>query len=137
MNPRTKVLIANKDGAKLISLLLWLEQYGDLEVTGTTSTELACCLNETAPDVVLMDLNVHSELETSFLRNLRNAESAPAFLLMHESEVAPIESTLSREFDGHISPRSSLKELADAVRKAANKRSLAISAARIPNTKAG
>lgn len=134
MNSRTKVLIANNDGAKLISLLLWLEQYTDLEVVGTTATEdeFNQSVNDHQPDVVLMDIGINPSSKA-----IRFTESQPAILLMHESDVAPLEGPLTREFDGQISPKQSLHEMADAIRKAANKRMLQKTASYIPAQKAG
>lgn len=138
MNSRTKVLIANKDGARLISLLLWLEQYADLEVTGTTSSddELKQYVIEHKPDVVLLDLNVqiNGNCPASFIKS---KDSSPSVLLMHQSEIKPLEGPLTRDCDGQINPKNTLKDIVEIIRKAANKRMVQITATRIPSTKAG
>ena len=43
----------------------------------------------------------------------------PAILVMHESDIAPMESALSKDPDGYINPKLALSELTESIRKAA------------------
>ncbi len=85
MNPRTKLLIAQPDGAKLVSLLLWLEQYTDLEVVGTTCSgdKVADCTSFHQPDVVLLDFCLLAQDPPAATAKIKSVASAPAILVMH------------------------------------------------------
>lgn len=139
MNPRTKLLIAQPDGAKLVSLLLWLEQYTDLEVVGTTCSgdKLVDCTSFHQPDVVLLDFSLLAQEEKTATAKIKHAASAPAILVMHESDIAPMESALSKDLDGYINPKLALSELTETIRKAAQKRVVPMPAAYVPATMAG
>jgi DNA-binding NarL/FixJ family response regulator len=136
MNPRTKLLIAQPDGAKLVSLLLWLEQYTDLEVVGTTCSgdKLASCTSFHQPDVVLLDFSLLAQDQPA---KIKSVASLPAILVMHESDIAPMESALSKDLDGYINPKLALSELTENIRKAAQKRVVPMAAAYVPATMAG
>jgi len=138
MNSRTKLLIAQPDGAKLVSLLLWLEQYSDMEVVGTTSSgdKLVDCTNFHQPDVVLLDFSLMAQDEKN-TSNMKAAGSTPAILVMHESDIAPMGYALGKDLDGYINPKFSLQELTDCIRKAAQKRLAPVAAAYVPATMAG
>ncbi len=139
MNPRTKLLIAQPDGAKLVSLLLWLEQYTDMEVVGTTCSgdKLTDCTSFHQPDVVLLDFCLLSQDPPAATAKIKSVASAPAILVMHESDIAPMESMLSKDLDGYINPKLALSELTEIIRKAAQKRVVPMSPAYVPATMAG
>ncbi|HNB24085.1 MAG TPA: hypothetical protein PKZ32_16825 [Candidatus Melainabacteria bacterium] len=139
MNLRTKLLIAQPDGAKLVSLLLWLEQYTDLEVVGTTCSgdKLAACTAYHQPDVVLVDFSQVAQDQQVSTAQLKASASHPAILVMHESDIAPMESALGGDLDGYINPKLALSELTESVRKAALKRALPATPAYVPATMAG
>lgn len=139
MNPRTKLLIAQPDGAKLVSLLLWLEQYSDMEVVGTTCSgdKLANCASFHQPDVVLLDFSLMAQDENNAAANIKSTSSTPAILVMHESDIAPMESALGKDLDGYINPKIALQELTESIRKAAQKRHAPVAAAYVPATMAG
>lgn len=137
MNSRTKVLIAQPDGAKLVSLLLWLEQYSDLEVVGTTCSgeKLAASSAFHQPDVVLLDFTLFAQDENSTAK-IKSASSTPSVLVMHESDIAPMGYALGKDLDGYINPKSALQELTENIRKAAQKR-VHMAPAYVPSTMAG
>lgn len=139
MNPRTKLLIAQPDGAKLVSLLLWLEQYTDLEVVGTTCSgdKLAACTSFHQPDVVLLDFSLLAQDQPAATAKIKAVASSPAILVMHESDIAPMESALSKDLDGYINPKLVLSELTESIRKAAQKRVVPMAPAYVPATMAG
>ncbi len=139
MNPRTKLLIAQPDGAKLVSLLLWLEQYTDLEVVGTTCSgdKLSYCTSFHQPDVVLLDFSLMAQDQPATTARIKAVTSSPAILVMYESDIAPMESALSKDLDGYINPKLALSELSENIRKAAQKRVLPMAASYVPATMAG
>lgn len=139
MNPRTKLLIAQPDGAKLVSLLLWLEQYTDLEVVGTTCTgdKLAACATFHQPEVVILDFSLLAQDQPATTGKIKATASHPAILVMHESEIAPMESALGKDLDGYINPKLVLSELTESVRKAAQKRIAPVAPVYVPATMAG
>ncbi len=137
MNSRTKLLIAQPDGAKLVSLLLWLEQYSDMEVVGTTCSgaKLIDCAAFHQPDVVLLDFSLLAE-ESAATAKLKSVASNPALLVMHESDIAPMGYALGKDLDGYINPKLALQELTENIRKAAQKR-VHMAPAYVPSTMAG
>lgn len=139
MNPRTKLLIAQPDGAKLVSLLLWLEQYTDLEVVGTTCSgdKLAVCTSYHQPDVVLVDFSLLAQDQPEATAKIKNTDSHPAILVMHESDIAPMESALGKDLDGYINPKLALSQLTESIRKAAQKRVISVAPVYVPATMAG
>lgn len=137
MNPRTKVLIAQPDGAKLVSLLLWLEQFTDMEVVGTTCSgeKLVACSTFHQPDVVLLDFSLFAQDESATAK-IKMANSSPSVLMMHESEIAPMGYALGKDLDGYINPKIALQEFTETIRKAAQKR-VHMAPAYVPSTMAG
>lgn len=138
MNSRTKLLIAQPDGAKLVSLLLWFEQYTDLDVVGTTSSGEKLVGNSSyhQPDVVLADFSLLAD-EKQSIAKIKATSTSPSILVMHESDIAPLESALGKDFDGYINPKLSLNELTEAIRRAAQKHAVASASTFIPTTMAG
>jgi DNA-binding NarL/FixJ family response regulator len=139
MNPRTKLLIAQPDGAKLVSLLLWLEQYTDLEVVGTTCSgdKLAACTTFHQPEVVLLDFSLLAQDQPVIPSKIKATTTHPSILVMHESEIAPMESALGKDLDGYINPKLVLSELTECIRKAAQKRVASVAPVYVPATMAG
>lgn len=137
MNPRTKIFIAEYDCASLVSLMLWLEQFPEFEVAGASNNgaQLVDRIGELHPDVVLLDVNKGAAENLPVLRAIKAFASAPAVLL--RSPIDSNDNMLQIEADGSVVPSTSIKELCEAIRKAANKRRVAMSAANMPLTKAG
>jgi DNA-binding NarL/FixJ family response regulator len=139
MISRTKLLIAQPDAAKLVSLILWMEQFTDIEVVGTTRSgdKLVHCVASHQPDVVLLDFSLSAGNAAAAVRRIKGVSSTPAILVMHESDIAPMESALGKDLDGYINPKISLTELTDSVRMAAQRRVEAGVNAYIPAALAG
>ncbi len=137
MNARTKIFIADYDCASLVSLMLWLEQYPEFEVSGVSrnSAHLVDRINKVNPDVVLLDINNGMSENLPLLRAIRGTKSSPAILLKAQTEQQA--DALAHECDGTLAPTLAIKEISEAIRKASNKRRLALSAANMPMTKAG
>lgn len=117
--------------------MLWLEQFPEFEVAGASNNgaQLVDRIGELNPDVVLLDVNKGAAENLPVLRAIKAFASAPAVLL--RSPIDTNDSMLQIEADGSVVPSTSIKELCEAIRKAANKRRVAMSAANMPLTKAG
>lgn len=139
MDTRTKVFFIEPSCAKLVSLMLWLDQYPEFELVGTASSafDLRDVVSDAEPDVVLFDIGASSPDDLRSIRELKTTRPCPAVLVMHQDDVALMEGPLTRETDGQIGPKTSLKELAEHLRRAANKRRVALSVANVPATRAG
>ena len=137
MNARTKIFIADYDCASLVSLMLWLEQFPEFEVSGTSSNgaHLVDRINKANPDIVLLDINKGVAENLPLVRAIRGSLSSPAILLKAQTEQSA--DALASESDGSIGPSTAVKDVCDAIRKATNKRRMALSAANMPMTKAG
>lgn len=124
MISRTKLLIAQPDAGKLVSLILWMEQFTDIEVIGTTrgGEKLVNCISHHQPDVVLLDFSLSTANAGAAASRIKGVSSTPAILVMHESDIAPMEFALGKDLDGYINPKMSLNELTDSVRLAAQRR---------------
>lgn len=117
--------------------MLWLEQYPEFEVSGISrnSAHLVDRINDVNPDIVLLDINNGVAENLPLLRAIRGTNSSPAILLKAQTEQSA--DALANECDGTIGPSTAVKEMSDAIRKATNKRRVALSAANMPMTKAG
>lgn len=137
MNARTKIFIADYDCASLVSLMLWLEQFPEFEVSGTSSNsaQLLDRINKANPDIVLLDINKGVAENLPLVRAIRGSLASPAILLKAQTEQSV--DALANESDGSIGPSTAVKDVCDAIRKATNKRRMALSAANMPMTKAG
>lgn len=137
MNARTKIFIADYDCASLVSLMLWLEQYPEFEVSGISrnSAHLVDRINRVNPDIVLLDINNGFGENLPLLRAIRGTNSSPAILVKTQTEQQA--DALAVESDGSLAPSTAIKEVCDAIRKATNKRRMALTAANMPMTKAG
>lgn len=137
MNPRIRVLVIQNDCAKLISLMLWLEQFAEFEIAGvgddTHNLQEQMVQNE--PDVLLIDAESMSPERLKCLKKLRAFPNAPALVIIGESAYS--EQLLSQESDLHLSQATSVNELCDSLRKANNRRRQVFVTANMPLTKAG
>ena len=138
MNARTKIFIAEYDCARLISLMLWLEQFPEFEITGTAQfgSDLVHRVKESQPDVVLLDFNSETIDSLHIVRAIRNSATAAAILATASAEVSVKDCLKSSEADEIINPSSSMKDLSESIRRVVKKKRLAL-AANMPMTKAG
>jgi DNA-binding NarL/FixJ family response regulator len=138
VNARTKIFIAEYDCARLISLMLWLEQFPEFEITGTAQfgSDLVHRVKESQPDVVLLDFNSETIDSLHIVRAIRNSATAAAILATASAEVSVKDCLKSSEADEIINPSSSMKDLSESIRRVVKKKRLAL-AANMPMTKAG
>jgi len=117
--------------------MLWLEQYPEFEVSGISrnSAHLVDRINKVNPDIVLLDINNGVGENLPLLRAIRGTNSSPAILVKTQTEQQA--DALAIESDGTLAPSIAIKEVCDAIRKASNKRRMALTAANMPMTKAG
>lgn len=118
--------------------MLWFEQFPEFEVTGAAKNgaRIVDRINEVNPDVVLLDIHQGLPENLPLIRAIRGSAASPAILLRtHTDQVN--DHAIAMEADGHVGPSTQTKELGDAIRKAFNKRRMALTAANMPMTKAG
>ncbi len=117
MNQRIKVSIVGSNFINLITLTLWLDQFADFDVLGTTgSSEVVNAqIEEFAPDIVLLDLAAPGPTAISRLREMKALRKPPAVLLMHQGTSEDLRGPLINESDGHIGTESPLGDLRDAI----------------------
>ena len=138
MNPRTKIFIAENDCASLVSLMLWLEQFPEFEVEGAaiSGADWIARINEHRPDVVLLDSTFFRPENLPSLRAVKSGPFAPGILVKTVNN-QQLDSLIANEADETLGSEASIKDLCEAIRKAANKRRVALSAANMPITLAG
>jgi chemotaxis response regulator CheB len=137
MSPRIRVLVIQNDCAKLISLMLWLEQFAEFEIAGVgdDTHNLQEQMVQHEPDVLLIDADSLSPERLKCLKKLRAFPNAPALVIIGESVYS--ETFLSQESDLHLNLATSVNELCDSLRKANNRRRQVFVTANMPLTKAG
>jgi DNA-binding NarL/FixJ family response regulator len=136
MLPRTKIFVVEHDCAKLVNLMLWLDQYPEFEITGVVgdTRNIHRQIAETNPDVILLDVDTSLTDRVTTVRSLKSSPNAPAVIVLCSSEK---DNALMAESDGYVQQTSSLQDLCGFLQKASNKRRTAIAAANMPKTKAG
>jgi DNA-binding NarL/FixJ family response regulator len=119
--------------------MLWLDQFPEFNVLGTTvdTGSLSKQIEDVQPDVVLLDIGTPGAEDIAALREIKDADCSPAVVLLHQGEPGEVRGVLANESDGQIPIAFALSHLPEAIRKVANKRRVAISAANMPMTKAG
>jgi DNA-binding NarL/FixJ family response regulator len=137
MSPRIRVLVIQNDCAKLISLMLWLEQFSEFEIAGVADDthNLQEQLVQNEPDVLLIDAESMSPERLKCLKKLRAFPNAPALVIIGESSYS--DHLFSQESDLHLNQATSVNELCDSLRKANNRRRQVFVTANMPLTKAG
>lgn len=137
MGPRTRVLLIQNDCAKLISLMLWLEQFPEFEIAGAgdDTHNLQEQIVQHEPDVLLIDAESLTSERLQCLKKLRAFPNAPAVVIIGEH--IPSEQLFAHESDLHLNQATSVTELCDSLRKANNRRRQVVVTANMPLTKAG
>lgn len=139
MNNRIKIFIVEYDCSSLITLMLWLDQFAEFDVLGTTiqSGHLKEQIEELKPDVVLLDIETPGPEDVAPLREVKSVSVPPAVLLLYHGDPDGLEGILEQESEGQLGPDRTLGDLFDAVVKAYSRRQVIRSAALVPATKAG
>ena len=137
MSPRTRVLLIQNDCARLISLMLWLEQFPEFEIAGAgdDTNNLQEQIVQHEPDVLLIDAESMSPERLKCLKKLRGFPNAPAVVIIGEH--AHPEQLFAHESDLHLTQTTSVNELCDSLRKAHNRRRQTVVTANMPLTMAG
>jgi DNA-binding NarL/FixJ family response regulator len=138
MNPRANIFIVEKDCSGLVPIMLWLDQFPEFEVFGTTNdNDFMPLIEEIKADVVLLAKESPEPEDFLTTRQIKALNNSPAIVLSYQSDVGAYEPMLANESDGLITSKTSLTEIYDALHKVVNKRRVAQSAANMPMTKAG
>lgn len=138
MDVPTKIFIVETDCESLVNTMLWLEQYSDFEIYGTSLADasLAEQIEAVQPDVVMLGVSSVCAQAALSVKGIRATSAAPAVMLLTRSE-GYVDMLLS-ECDGQIGPRTTLKEMPELIRKAINRRMLSsITVSSMPMAKAG
>jgi len=138
MKQRIKIFIVEYDCVTLITLMLWLDQFSEFEVLGTTvdTGGLKKQVEELKPDVVLLDIETPGPEDIAPLREIKSASPEPAVILLYHGDVDGLEGILTQESEGQLGPDRNLGELRDAVEKAYNRVKVKRAVSMIPDTKA-
>lgn len=138
MTSLTKIFVAEQDCESLINTMLWLEQFADLEVYGgsTNAPMIKRQVEEVQPDVVLLGLDTSNPESLPIARLLKSATCTPAILLVQRKD-DNVENLLAAECDGQIGPATRLKELPEIIKRAAQRKRIALSQTTVPMAKAG
>ncbi len=139
MHPRTKIFVVEQDCGKLINIMLFLEQFPEFELVGSSARacELNWQLQQANVDVILIDSEAQDAEGLATIRNIRAAASAPAVLLLCAGEPTAAEKILQSEADGLMRRNSGIKDLAESIRRVHNKHKAVATVAKLPRTKAG
>lgn len=113
MNQRIKIFIVEYDCVNLITLMLWLDQYPEFEVLGTTvdSGNIREQVSQLKPDVVLLDISTPGPEDIPQLREVKSSTPQPAVVLLYNGLSKELEGVLKEESDGALGPDQTLKEL--------------------------
>jgi len=122
MDALTKIFIAEPDCERLVNTMLWLEQYPDFEVYGTSDSDgsLTEQIEAVQPDVVMLGMPTASGQAAFSIKGIRATSVSPAVMIVLKSE-NNVDMMLA-ECDGQIGPKTSLKEMPELIRKAINRR---------------
>lgn len=139
MNQRIRIFIVEYDCVSLITLMLWLDQFPEFDVLGTTvdTGNLRQKLIELQPDVVLMNIQTPGPEDIMPLRAVRSVNPSPAVLLLYHGDEEGLEGVLKQESDGQLGPDRTLGDLREAITKAYNRRPVVMSALLSPVARAG
>lgn len=139
MSPRTKIFVVEKDCGKLINIWLYLEQFSEFELVGSTgqACELNWQLQQANADVILIDAEAQDADSLATIRAIKSGPFAPAVLVLCGNEPTAAEKILLAEADGYMKRNSVIKDLAESIRRVQNKRKATVTVANLPLTKAG
>lgn len=139
MNQRIKIFIVEYDCVSLITLMLWLDQFPEFDVLGTTinTGNLQEQIAELEPDVVLLNIETPGPEDIPVLREVKSTQSPPAVILLYHGDAEGLEGVLHSESEGQLGPDRTLGELHDAVMRAFNRRHVTKAAQLPPMAKAG
>src|SRR5438093_433995 len=113
MDNRIKIFIVEYDCVSLITLMLWLDQFPDFQVLGTTvdTGMLGQQISDLKPDVVLLDIATPGPEDVAPLLEIKTVEPTPAVLLLYEGNPAGLKGILEDESEGQLGPDRTLGDL--------------------------
>jgi DNA-binding NarL/FixJ family response regulator len=124
MSNRVKIFIVEYDCVSLITLMLWLDQFPDFEVLGTTidTGRLTAQIESLQPDVVLLDIATPGPEDIAPLLEIKSVEPTPAVLLLYHGDSRGLRGILQDESEGQLGPDRTLGDLHGAILQAYNRR---------------
>lgn len=136
MNERIKIFIVEYDCVNLITLMLWLDQFPDFDVLGTTvdTGSIKSQIEDLKPDVVLLDIAIPGPEDIPQLREVKSVSDPPAVILLYQGTAEGLRGPLINESEGFLGPESTLGDLRDTILNALKRK---VVAPLIPIAKAG
>ena len=124
MNERVKIFIVEYDCVNLITLMLWLDQFPDFDVLGTTvdTGSIKAQIEDLKPDVVLLDIGTPGPEDIPQLREIKSVAETPAVVLLYKGGADELRGPLMNESEGFLGLESSLGDLRDAILSALKRR---------------
>lgn len=139
MSERVRIFIVESDCVNLITLTLWLDQFADFDVLGTTAdtTSIKKQVEELKPDVVIFDIATPGSEDVTELRQIKSVDDPPAVLLLYQGTADQLRGPLMAESEGWLGTESTLGDLHFAILSALKRRNAAQPAAFSRVAKAG
>lgn len=139
MNDTTKVFIAEQDEPEFLMLLLYLDQFDDIEIVGSAiaRTELEDQIRCAKPDVVIYNLPSASDTLPALISQLKSRQSCPALVCIREGNFLPLEGTFKQTPEALLPSFTPLDKLLDTIRRSAAKYRGAALAEHVQLSKAG
>ncbi len=139
MTERIKIFIVEYDCVNLITLMLWLDQFPEFDVLGTTvhTGSLASEIEAMKPDVVLLDIATPGPEDIAPMREVKSVSDPPAVLLLYDGYPAGLEGPLLDESEGQLGPESTMDDLCEAIHEAVQRKRMIVPAELAPVARAG
>lgn len=139
MSERIKIFIVEYDCVNLITLMLWLDQFPEFDVLGTTvdTGSMRQQIEDMQPDIVLLDIETPGPEDIPQLREVKSVSRPPAVVLLYQGDPDGLKGVLTNESEGQIGPDSTLGDLRDAILFAVDRNRARIPALLMPVAKAG
>jgi DNA-binding NarL/FixJ family response regulator len=139
MDTCTKIFVIDKDCAKLVNLMLCLDQFPEFEIVGLIddARNLSQQISDNRPDIILLDIASVGTDAVSALLSLKESPTSPAVVVMGKRDKTARGRSLMSLADAYLKNTASIKELGDLLGIATNKRRAAFASLNMPKTKAG
>lgn len=134
-----KILVIENDCARLVKLMLWLDQNNAFENRGMLEGKINFMeqIRIYQPDLVLLNSRMLTAERAAILTSWSGNWEAPSLVLLSQDDDVTREHQAVAGCDGYVQSTSNLADLGEAINKAINKRRLAVAVANVPLTRAG
>lgn len=138
MSDTTRIFIVEQDEPSLIMLNLWLDNFEDIEIVGTSlgGEDVLDRVLECRPDVVVFKWQT-STVAKDTLRQLKTMKQSPALVSIRDGNFLALEGMINSTPEILIPSTYSCNDMLESIRRAAVKRRQVRSANEISLPKAG